>query len=191
MSLRRAVLLAGCLGMAACASVSPARLPGREEVRDFALEARFALRITLPEQAANSSGGRLSWEHRNGDDHLLVANPLGVGMAEIDIAPGHSRLRTADGKSRESADADALMEDVTGQSLPITRLPAWLLGKAAPTTPVEKDASGRPRRFVEAGWKIDYAYGDDTVGALPVGLVLSRDQEIELRLRIEEWREAP
>ena len=43
----------------------------------------------------------------------------------------------------------------------------------------------------EAGWQIDYAYDDDAAAALPARLTLSRDQEIELRLRIEEWKENP
>ena len=64
------------------------------------------------------------------------------------------------------------------------------------------DASGRSRGWIngvpatltqlrEAGWQIDYAYDDDAAAALPARLTLSRDQEIELRLRIEEWKESP
>lgn len=187
----RFVLLAGSILLAGCASVPPSPLPGREQVRDFSLDARFALRITLPEQAPNSSGGRLSWEHKNGNDRVLLSNPLGVGLAEIDITPAWSRLRTADGQSHESADADGLLAEVTGQALPVSRLPAWLLGKALPKTLVEKDDGGRPSRFSEAGWQVDYAYADDAAAALPARLTLRRDNEIELRLRIEEWRDAP
>lgn len=190
MSLRFVVLLAGSL-LAGCASVPPAALPGREQIREFALEARFALRITLPDQAAQSSGGRLSWEHRNGSDRVLVANPLGYGVAEIDTTPTLSRLRTANGEIHESADADGLMEEVTGQRLPITRLPAWLLGRSDGTAEISRDDHDRPARLREAGWQIDYAYDDETPTALPARLTLSRDGEIELRLRIEEWKENP
>jgi outer membrane lipoprotein LolB len=166
----------------------PAALPARDDVRDFAIEARFALRVSPPGQAAESSGGRLSWEHRNGDNRILIANPLGYGLAEIETTSTLSRLHTADGKHRESADAEALMEDVTGQRLPITRLPAWLLGHPEREAHLSRDASGRPARMREAGWQIDYAYDDEAATALPARLTLSRTPDIELRLRIEEWK---
>lgn len=191
MRLGHAVLLAGSLLLAACAGTPPARPGGREQIRDFALEARFALRITPPGQAPQSSGGRLSWEHKNGEDRLLLANPLGIGLAEIEIGPGLARLRTGDGKQFESTDPDTLIAEITGQSLPVSRLPAWLLGKTDRQTPVERDGAGRPGRFVEAGWQIEYDYADGSADALPSRLTLSHETDIELRLRIEEWKDAP
>jgi outer membrane lipoprotein LolB len=177
--------------LSACASVPPGSMPARDQVGDFALAARFALRVSLPEQAAQSSGGRLSWTHKNGDNRILLSSPLGYGLAEIETAAGRSLLRTADGKTLESADPDALMEEVTGQRLPISRLPAWLLGRASNAAQIDKDEQQRPTQLREAGWQIDYAYDDDAAAALPARLTLSRDQEIELRLRIEEWKENP
>lgn len=191
MSRRAFILLAGSLLLAGCATTPPAALPTREKIRDFALEARFALRVTRTDQAAQNSGGRLSWEHQNGADRLLIANPLGIGLAEIEITPIQARLRTADGKQYQSDNADALIEEVTGQTLPVTRLPAWLLGQASRETRVENDAAGRPGRFVEAGWQIEYAYDDESRDALPTRLTLNRGSEIELRLRIEQWKENP
>lgn len=182
-------LCAGLL-LSACASAPKAPLPARDQMRDFALEARFALRVSPPGQAVQSSGGRLSWEHRNGNNHLLISNPLGFALAEIDTTPTLSRLRTADGQTRESPDADALIEEVTGQRLPVTLLPAWLLGRNSGNSSL-KDAAKRPARHQEAGWLVEYAYADDNPDALPARLTLSRDGEIELRLRIEEWKEQP
>jgi len=49
-----AALLAGGL-LAGCASVPPEQLVARHEVRDFALEARFALRVSLPDRPPESS----------------------------------------------------------------------------------------------------------------------------------------
>lgn len=189
---RRAFLLCGCLLLAGCATPLRAPLPARQVLQDFALEARFALRVTPPGQPVQSSGGRLSWEHKNAGDRILLANPLGIGLAEIEVMPALSRLRTADGRVRQSADADALMEEVSGQRLPVSRLPAWLLGKADGSgEALQLDVFGRPVRLREAGWQIEYAYDDEQPAALPSRLILSRDGEIELRLRIEEWKEAP
>jgi len=190
LSLRRTLSLAGGLLLAGCASLPGGPLPDREQMRDFALDARFALRVTAADQPPQSSGGRLSWTHRSTEDRLLIANPLGIGLAEVDINPGRARLRTGDGRQYESTDPDSLIAEVTGQALPVGRLPAWLLGRAAPGTDVERETNGRPLRFNEAGWLIEYAYPDDAPGALPAGLTLIHKPDIELRLRIETWQEA-
>ena len=187
---RCALLLAGSL-LAGCASVPPPALPARQQISDFSLEARFALRVTRPEQAPQSAGGRLSWTHQNGGDRVLLASPLGYGLAEIETTPTLSRLRTADGKTSESADPDALIEEVTGQRLPVSQLPSWLLGRSGGDARIENDAHKRPARLVESGWQVDYSYADDLPGALPAGLTLSHGNAIELRLRIEEWRTQP
>ena len=183
--------LFACALLTACATTPPEKLPARGEMRDFALEARFALRISQPDKAPENSGGRLAWQHKHGDNRILISNPLGIGVAEIDTSPTRSSLRTADGQTRESPDPDALMEEVTGQRLPVRQLPDWLLGRAVAPAQLEKDEFGRPTRLAEAGWQIDYAYADAAPDALPELVTLRRNGEIELRLRIEEWRSVP
>lgn len=191
MTRRLALLLAGSLLLSACASLPPARLAGRDNLRDFALEGRFALRVTLPGQAVQNSGGRLTWTHQNDNDRVLLSSPLGYGLAEIETSPALSRLRTADGKTHESTDPDALIADITGQPLPLSQLPAWLLGRSGGAAQIESDALGRPMRLREDGWQVDYGFEDDQADALPARLTLSRPGEIELRLRIETWRDGP
>jgi outer membrane lipoprotein LolB len=190
LKLRFTLLLAASL-LTACASTPPARLADRDNIRDFALEGRFALRVTLSGQAVQNSGGRLTWTHQNRRDRLLLSSPLGYGLAEIETTPEISRLRTAEGKTSEASNPDTLIEEVTGQRLPVSRLPAWLLGRSGGTARIESDAHGRPARLNEDGWQVDYAFEDDSPNALPSRLTLSRNGEIELRLRIEEWKETP
>jgi len=185
------LLALACSLLTACATLPPPALPARDEMRNFALESRFALRATLPGQPPQSSGGRLSWSHHGSHDRILLANPIGVGLAEIDATPERSQLRTADGKTQESADPDALIEEATGLRLPVARLPAWLLGRAGGTAQITADPYGRPGRLNEGGWQVDYFYEDASPNALPSRLTISRPGEIELKLRIEEWRENP
>ncbi len=187
---RLAIALLASALLTACSSLPPPPAPARDSLRDFALEARFALRVSRPDEAPQTAGGRLSWAHHAGNNRILIANPLGYGVAEIETTPALSRLRTADGKIRESADADELMEAATGERLPVSRLPAWLLGRSSGTY-MQRDAQQRPTSLHEAGWQIDYAYDDSSASALPARITLRRADEIELRLRIEEWRETP
>ena len=180
-----ASLLVGC-------AAAPARpLPAREQVSSFTLEARFALRISLPGEMEQSSGGRLSWTQKDNTSRLLISNPLGYGIAEIDSMPGRATLRTANGETREATDPDTLMEIVTGQRLPVSYLPAWLLGRTDDASKIQRDLLGRPQHLEESGWQVDYNYETDAADALPARLTLNRDGQIELRLRIEEWKDTP
>jgi outer membrane lipoprotein LolB len=183
-------LLAASL-LAGCTTLPGRPLPARQQVGDFALEARFALRINTPGEAVQSSGGRLSWQQKNGRSRLLLSNPLGFGIAEIESTPGHATLRTANGETRESDNPDSLLEEVTGQRLPVSRLPDWLLGRSTDPTKIQRDFLGRPQQLLDAGWQVDYTYDNAAAEALPSVLKLNRNGEIELRLRIEEWKDAP
>lgn len=188
----RHLALAGALLLAGCASVPPAAsVPTRSQLRGFALEARFALKSERPNEAPQSASGRLTWQHTAGQDHILVANPLGQGIAEVDITPAGAELRTGDGQVRRAADAASLLYGVTGYTLPLGELPAWLLGRPAAAGRLETDATGRPRRLWDGGWRIDYDYDNDAADAPPARLTLHRESELELRLRIEEWRLLP
>lgn len=178
--------------LSACATTTPtATLPGRHEVSDFSLESRFVLSIRMPDEKPQSGSGRLNWRHQGGENQLLIANPLGFAIAEIETSPQGSLLRMPDGKTRESSDPDQLLEEVTGQRLPVTSLAKWLLGRAKQNAVIDYDAQNRPLRLRESGWQVDYFYEDPTPSALPSRLTLSRGTEIELRLRIEEWKDKP
>jgi outer membrane lipoprotein LolB len=183
------VALAAAL-IAGCALAPALPRPTRDTLGDFAVDARFALRATVPGQPAANSGGRLTWEHRGSGDRLLIANPLGIGIAEIDSGPGRATLRTGDGRVREADDPDILIAEVTGQDLPARRLPDWLRGRGDASARISRDAAGRPLRLDEAGWQVDYTYADTSPDALPAGVTLSR-ADLALILRIETWEALP
>lgn len=180
-----ALLLAGCAS-------APRQPPAaRDQLENFALEARFALRVNHPGEAAQNSAGRLSWLQKKGAGRILLSNPLGFALAEIENTAGHAVLRTARGEIRESDNPDSLLEEVTGQIIPVQRLPDWLLGRTGQQTKILHDLAGRPQQLEEAGWQVDYHYDNDAADALPSRLTISRGSAIELRLRIEEWSAAP
>lgn len=163
----------------------------RPAVRDFTIEARFSLRLESPDQRGQSVSGRLTWQHLPSGDRLLLSDPLGQGVAELERDAGGARLRLASGQQRQAPDAESLLRDALGYSLPVKRLPAWLLGRAGTGGELRRDEAGRPQWLLEDGWRIDYAYDDARADALPARLTVQRQGELELRLRIEEWRFAP
>ncbi len=121
---------------------------------------------------------------------MLISSPLGSGIANLEIG-ALARLMLADGQVRESPDADRLLSEMTGYALPVSRLPAWLLGRTDGRGRLNLDAAGRPARLFEEGWRVDYSYADEAPDALPDRLIVTREGELELRLRIESWSDLP
>lgn len=189
----RLLWLAGLLLVAGCTTIAavPSSLPPRDQLRDFALEARFILHQERLHESPQSASGRLSWQHTENRDSILIATPLGQGIAEIEATPIGAHLRTSDGRQYAATDPAALLEEATGYPLPLGDLPAWLLGRPSVSGRFQADTTGRPQRLFEADWQIDYDYDDVAAGALPSRLTLQRGNQLELRLRIEEWRDLP
>ncbi|TXI77768.1 MAG: outer membrane lipoprotein LolB [Dechloromonas sp.] len=187
----RGLLFALAALLAGCASAPLTTTLERDAVQGFEMSGRFSLRVEAGNQPAQSASGRLEWTHRPPVSQLLIANPLGHAVAELDIAPDRSRLRLADGSQRESNDPEELIATVTGRRLPLTRLPDWLLGRGDGTAQRLNDPLGRPLQLREAGWQIDYDYDEARPGAPPARLTVRRSGDLELRLRIEEWKASP
>jgi outer membrane lipoprotein LolB len=184
--LRSLSVLLGTLGLSACASFFPPAgeaLPvQRDDLQDFALEARFSLR-----HEEKNFTGRLSWRHAGIRDDLLLASPFGQGMAEIASDETSVRLTTGDGKSYAAADIEMLTQQVLGFPLPLKKLLDWVRGRSSGSESDATDAFGRPLHVRQDGWRIDYEYDSDDPQALPGRLFVEREGVFELRLRIDEW----
>lgn len=155
----------------------------------FSLEARFSLRTDDVQKGRQNTSGRLIWTHQGRGDNIEFISPLGQTVAELALQPGLARLRTADGKVREGPDAQSLLEQKARLILPpLERIPDWLLGRGSQDARVEFDAQQRPQRLTDQGWQIDYDYADTHVQALPRQITVRLDEQIELRLRPDQWQ---
>jgi outer membrane lipoprotein LolB len=177
-----------CILLAGCASVPPVTLAPRDQVRDFALDGRFALRVTLPGSPAESSGGRLDWTTSNGSDRILLANPLGYGLAEIEPARSFPACAPRWQGFGNPPTPTPSIEQVTGQRLPITRLPAWLLGRGTRRRSKSIRTDGRPANCTKPAGRSTMPTRTDTPDALPERVTLSRRRGSNCKLRIEEWK---
>lgn len=165
--------------LGACASV-----PSHEglEVGGFHVTGRVAVRYG--DEAAT---GRVVWRHTRETDDLVIANPIGQGIAQIERRDGTYLLETQDGERYEAADPEALTEQVLGWRLPLTGLPQWIEGQPMADVPaqIERDG-GRLVTLHQLGWRIEYQAWDEVTG-LPKRIQLSRD-DLSIRLAIEAWR---
>ena len=181
-------LAVSLLALSACATLptpSGVLATQRETRQTFALEARFSLRNNN-----QNYSGRLSWQHDGANNTLLLASPLGQGIAEIVTDSAGARLTTSEGKVYAADDTETLTQQALGYALPLARLTDWVRGGGVDGDVMRRDAQGRvlARRNVE--WSVEYGYESDDPEALPVRLVVGHAGGLELRLHIDEWSAA-
>lgn len=179
---RRCVILAAAF-LASCAAPQGLRVAPGDPLSAYTMDARFGLR-----DRDSSYSGRLNWRHDERGDAVLVQDPFGGGVAELDAGPGRARMRLADGQVAEAADGRELMHRLTGVALPVRDLARWMTARGPLNgTAIDRDDRGRIVRLEGDGWRIDYRYDDDAPDALPSRIVAANGLGIELRLAIESW----
>lgn len=147
---------------------APAR-PSPRDITAFALSGRIAVR-----QGDSRYSAHLDWRHDEAHDEILVTTPLGQGVAELVRDGDGARLTLADRRQYAAADWQALSEQVFGVRLPLAGLPRWLLGDPP-------DAG--------SGWRIEILDREAAAAnPLPTFIELRRE-DVELRLRIDDWSE--
>ncbi|MCK9282959.1 MAG: lipoprotein insertase outer membrane protein LolB [Rhodocyclaceae bacterium] len=168
--------------LTACGTLRPTAVPERPErgaIAAFSIEGRLSLR-----QGERPYAAHIAWRHDPASDEIFITGPLGQGIAELSRNAGGAKLVTADRKTTTAADWTALAEELLGVPLPLSGMAHWIAGEASASA---WDDLGRPLKAQEAGWNIDYLdYEVARPDALPVLVELRRD-DIEVRIRIDEW----
>ena len=172
-----------------------AQLPGRESGAKIELRpARTAIdaytltgRIAIQRQEKHYAV-KLAWQHAPQSDEIMLSTPLGQGVAELTRNATGMHLITAERREYTAPDWQALTNQLFGIDLPLAALPHWLVGAiSADALGVRYDGSGRPQQQLVDGWLVAYLkYQSAAPDALPT-LVELRREDIEVRLKIDEW----
>jgi outer membrane lipoprotein LolB len=176
-----ALLLAGC---AAMPSVPPQHPGAAAELDHWAFNGRVSL--TREETGWHAA---LTWREYTGEYVLRVAGPLGQGAFELSGDAGGVMLVDADGRTFTARDADALLQHVTGWTLPVSGLHYWVRGLAVPgvEAQVERDTAGLVSRLVQSGWVIRYDRYRSVDGIPLPGRLRMEQDNVLVRLVIDEW----
>jgi outer membrane lipoprotein LolB len=162
----------------------PAHARSALEWRDWELQGRVALRM----EDEGWHGG-LYWRQQGDAYQIRISGPFGQGGIRLDGERGRVRFQQGERITR-ATDAQALMQQELGWSLPLEGLDHWVRG--VPRRPDQArlafDAEGRLARLEEAGWVVDYqGYGEDTVPPLPTRIALEH-AGLRLRLVVDQWQ---
>lgn len=169
--------------LAAC-STTPVMLQ-----RTSGMEQPFAFngRIAIRQDGQRTSAG-VRWVHRAGVDEIMLLAPLGQTVARIVRGEQQVTLE-ADGRKYVAADAETLMQQELGWTLPLSGLRYWVMALAAPDGEFrsERDGGGQVSLLQQQGWTIRYSrYAAAGPAALPLRLDMRREG-MEVRLVIDAW----
>ena len=162
--------------LAACATLPD---PSPPPLGGFELSGRVAIR-----HANDATSGRIFWRHSSDADELLIASPLGQGIARLNREGDEYRLVTGDNKLYRASEAESLTEQALGWRLPLAGLPDWVRGRASPGRPAEtRREAGGSLEVRQDGWRIAY---EEFREGRPFRLRISRD-DLEIRLIVDRW----
>lgn len=194
MSLFRYFFLAAALSLAGCASLPPStptdleaqarHLHKLEQIGAFSLSGRMAVQTEK-----RGFSGSLRWKHTEEGDHFALYSPLGAQVADIQSNGGGVTLVTNDRKTYQAADAETLLQQTMGWSLPLTGLSDWIIGRPTSSAyeTITRDAQGRLSRLKQDGWDIEYSAYQTVEGTDLPSKVLLRSPQLDLKLLVDQW----
>lgn len=183
------------LALSGCASL-PAQQPAaapelyRQHMQRTAQISAFSVSGRMAVQT-NQRGfsGSLRWQHTAQGDRLALFSPLGSQVADISSGNDSITLTTSDQKTYTAQDAETLLLQTMGWSLPLRGLGHWVLGRPADGAfeAVDWDSEGRFTRLRQNGWEIEYSAYTAVNGISLPGKVFLKSPKLNLKLLVERW----
>ena len=177
-----ALLLTGC---AVTPTLETWQSPTATQISDW----QFTGRVSLVQDEQGWHAG-MSWQEHADRFQLQISGPLGQEAFRLTGNSTGVILEDKKGKKTSAPDADSLLLQTTGWSLPVNGLRYWVRGLTVPGEKARerRDLQGRLLELEQSGWAINYSryHFVDGLG-WPAKLQLVRD-DVSVRLVIDKWR---
>lgn len=135
---------------------------------------------------------RFYWQQQNPERYRLVlTNPLGNTVMELNVQPGLVQLTDDKGQRYVSDDAEKMIQELTGMTIPLNNMRQWMLGLPADAKDFTLSPEARLQKvsLTKNGqlWTVEYQdYDTDVQPALPSRLEISHDDE-RIKLKMDNW----
>ncbi len=150
---------------------------------------QFSGRIAM--QAGNDAwSATISWRQSDGRYEVEIYGPLGSSRVAVQGSQSHAELTTANGHKLVEADAQRLLEQHTGWSIPVSGLRYWLLALPQPHQPAQQlfDDTGRLLELSQSGWKIRYQSYKPVSGIDMPQKIRMQTDKLTVKLVFKNWR---
>ncbi|EGM77124.1 outer membrane lipoprotein LolB [Rheinheimera sp. A13L] len=160
-----------------------------EQLQEFTLTG--ALGVKAPEE---SISGSLNWQQQGPFFQASMTNFVGISIFELETDARGATVK-ADGETHQAQSASALLDYLSGWSLPIEEMPLWLKGVAsAGSFNHHWDAQGRLTSFTlkdsqQRDWQVSYSEFFPDALALPKRIQLdSKTDGSRIKLVVRKWQ---
>ncbi|MCG6118181.1 MAG: lipoprotein insertase outer membrane protein LolB [Aquimonas sp.] len=189
-SLLALVLLAGCVRAPLLRDADLELLAAQtERERVLALQQNWSFSGRVAVSGGGDGGsGRIEWQQQGDSFSVSLSAPVSRQSWRLTAGEGWARLDGVEQGPLEGSDAEALLAEAAGWSMPLAQLRAWVRGaRAEAQSQLEFDAQGLPARLRQHGWQIEYR-GWDQRRQPPLPLrVFAESGERRVRLVVDRW----
>ena len=158
-----------------------------EQLQEFTLTG--ALGVKAPEESVS---GSLNWQQQGPYFQASMTNFVGISIFELETDALGATVK-ADGETHKAQSASALLDYLSGWSLPIEEMPLWLKGMAGQqSSELRWDPLGRLISFSlldsqNRRWQVSYPEFFPDQLSLPRRITLE-SKDTKLKLVIRQWK---
>ena len=185
------LLLTGCASQPAPQASPPLPAAEREQALDAMTEFTVlaTLGVTTP---GESVSGNLNWQQNGAFYQTSMTNFIGLTVFELTTHANGATVKV-DGETHQAMSAGALLDYLSGWSLPIEEMQLWLKGLPGPSSEnLQRDGMGRLTSFTLTDsrgrqWQVSYSDFFPDAKSLPRKMRLQSGDTL-LKLVIREWQ---
>ena len=178
--------------LSACATkipdnLIPIQVSHVSQVQSWEMQGKLA--VNTPD---NKFSTNLYWLHTPDSNELKLTTMLGTTVLSLTTRQGIAKLEV-DGKIYEHNDAQKLLNEITGWSIPVDSLPLWITGQADINDKIiSQDGQLRPNVLLSLSdplpWQVKFKSWQKQSGAqLPRLLQLTKGK-LRLKIQINHWQ---
>ncbi|MBB3824479.1 lipoprotein insertase outer membrane protein LolB [Xanthomonas arboricola] len=157
----------------------------------------FQGRVAISKDRDGGSG-RIDWQQDGPQYRVQLSAPVTRQSWVLtgDSATGAGRIEGLDGGPRSGPDAEQVLLEATGWTIPVNRMADWVRALRIADTGAQRvdlDAAGRPRIVQQGGWTIEFlawAPAGDGRPELPQRIE-AHNGSAKVRLLVDQWTVSP
>ncbi|WP_221799174.1 lipoprotein insertase outer membrane protein LolB [Oceanobacter mangrovi] len=184
--IRALAIAALALFASACALLPGADQPQQlQQLSSWQVQGKLSVR-----NSSDSVTGYMTWKQDGDRYNLFVSGPLGQGSSRLSGDRQHASLTLPDQDTpMQAANAEQLLYEQLGWSIPVAGLPYWIKGMAAPDSQAaeQRDNYGLLAELQQDGWTISYKRYQQYQGVWLPGLIKLTGYDYKLTLAINDW----
>lgn len=156
-----------------------------ENISQWRIKGRAALRSD-----SDSWSAALTWQQNDETYQVRLAGPFGQGAITIEGDGDSVSVHIAGQPAVVASDAELLLSQQLGWTVPVSLLPYWLRGVPAPgqvDAMALNESSGVLDQLIQNGWQVDYSAYRALGGVnLPRKIQIENDS-LRLKLVLDRW----